>query len=67
MSGLKCRGCGLSSDGREVVCGDCWSGIPGVHRRRVHAAQKALGYNPASARAQAALQQAIADALGAIR
>lgn len=67
MTPTRCAGCGLTSDGREVVCGVCWSGIPGEHRRKVHAAQKGLGYNPASQRAQAQLAQAIADALGAIR
>lgn len=64
---LSCPGCGLSSDGRQALCGVCWSGVPGKHRTEVRNAQKALGYNPASARAQKALQLAIADAVGAIR
>lgn len=64
---LPCPGCGLSSDGREALCGVCWTGVPGKYRTAVRNAQKALGYNPASARAQEALQLAIADAVGASR
>lgn len=62
-----CPGCGLSSDAREALCGVCWSEIPTAHRSTIRAAQRALGYNPASPRAQRDLQLAIANAMGAAR
>jgi hypothetical protein len=62
-----CPGCGLDGEGREALCGACWTDVPGKHRTAVRNAQKALGYNPASARAQKTLQLAIADAVGAMR
>lgn len=64
---IKCPGCGLTSDGREAVCGACWSGIPGPNRAEIRRAQKAMGYNPASLKAQATLSKAIANGIGAIR
>lgn len=64
---ILCPGCGLDSDGREALCGVCWATVPQRERATVRAAQKAVGYNPASWKACAILQQAIADAVGAIR
>lgn len=62
-----CPGCGLTSDGREALCGVCWSAVPAPYRAAVRRAQKAVGYNPASRAAQANLQLAIAAATGAMR
>lgn len=68
MSGRPlCPGCGLSSDGREALCGVCWSGVPTAARAGIRRAQKAVGYNPASAHARDELDLAIAAAVGAIR
>ena len=67
MNRTPCPGCGLDSDGREAVCGVCWSAIPAPNRAAIRRAQKAMGYNPASVKAQEALQVAIATGIGAIR
>lgn len=67
MTAPMCPGCGLSSDGREVLCGVCWSAVPAAHRAVVRKAQRAVGYNPASARARSRLELAIASAVGASR
>ena len=64
---LICPGCGLGSDGRHALCGVCWSGVPGKLRAAIKRAQKAVGYNPASAKARAELDMAIAAATGALR
>lgn len=67
MTGQTCPGCGLGSDGREALCGACWSTVPAAYRAAVRRAQKAVGYNPASARARNDLDVAIAAAMGAAR
>lgn len=64
---ITCPGCGDQHDGREALCGVCWSGVPAAHRAAVRKAQKAVGYNPASARARTDLDVAIAAAMGATR
>lgn len=62
-----CPGCTLDHTGTEALCGDCWTGIPGRHRAAVRAAQKDLGYNPASPRLQRLLDIAIVNAVAAKR
>lgn len=62
-----CPSCGLESDGREALCGVCWTEVPTKERNDVRKAQKAVGYNPASWKARAVLEQAVADAVGAMR
>lgn len=67
MNDRKCTGCGLDHVGNEALCSVCWSAIPGKYRTAIRAAQKALGYNPASKRLQDAFDQAIAAGTGAIK
>lgn len=67
MTGRRlCRCCGLDHHGRDVLCSVCWQLVPAKLRAAIYSAQRALGYNPASAARQAELEQAIADACGAI-
>lgn len=61
-----CPCCGGAHIGREPLCSLCWNLVPGKYRTAVYQAQKALGYNPASARVQEQLRLAIANACGAI-
>lgn len=62
-----CPCCGKAEQlGREALCSLCWNQVPQKYRTAVQRAQKAIGYNPASAKVQAALEAAIADACGAI-
>lgn len=63
----RCPGCGLTSDGREALCGACWTEVPARHRALVRRAQRKVGYNPASVQAQQQMQVAIANAVGAAR
>lgn len=63
MNAPACPCCGGEQIGRDVLCSLCWTGVPQKYRAAVHKAQKALGYNPASAKRQDELKYAIRVAI----
>lgn len=67
MTPPACPCCGKAEQlGREVLCSLCWNQVPQKHRTAVQRAQKAIGYNPASARRQDELKAAIAIACSTV-